>query len=589
MSDYEDEDFEEYEEDFEDDNPEPATKASRSPAHKERDKQERSSSEKFDPKAVKVLEVRRAMELENAKLSKQTQQEGPPASKNFPHVPGGSTQENLSGNSSPVAPPTRERKFVDPTAASSSVRLNHADQAALSRHRKKKFEELVTSGKVKLSDCGTKTILDMPPLSLFELYARGISRAGKLSMASQCPDSSKQRDFDSQTEVIVRSHAGMQCPDDLLSRTHYEKRKDRQKRLDDLAKGEVSNLLGQDTSKLVAFLKRVEPVMLNLLDEAAKETQKRTNPVEAFMAAEARTSNAATSFSSTVSLCSSKFLQKFAGLEGVKVMQSDGRSKILCFSCKATRDVDENDFNHFIVVWKLDNLSEHWKVLATHSVPTCFSSSSVDGRCLLIVGSEEGTISLWDLDNDFLVHEVASSSEPLHVHLPAYTSEFSSIKDGNSHCARIVGVDVLNRSLQAEGRQRSQVVSTDEEGKNIFWSIIVVEDPDDIHMAYGGGLKLLRIGQLSMHKERDKSSSSLWKLQRACSLCLHPQDDNLILLGIEDGSVLQLAKYGGAGRWFGIALQHEKRDAETNMAKLRRRRNSVRRMVSHSASGFLCA
>ena len=45
----------------------------------------------------------------------------------------------------------QERKFVDPTAASSSVRLNHADQAALSRHRKKKFEELVTSGKVKLS------------------------------------------------------------------------------------------------------------------------------------------------------------------------------------------------------------------------------------------------------------------------------------------------------------------------------------------------------------------------------------------------------------------------------------------------------
>lgn len=64
-----------------------------------------------------------------------------------------------------------------------------------------------------------------------------------------------------------------------------------------------------------------------------------------------------------------------------------------------------------------------------------------------------------------------------------------------------------------------QVVSLDEEGKLLFWSVIALQDDDDdIFLSYGGRLKLLRVASSSIHKDasmnqREKS----WTLPLARS------------------------------------------------------------------------
>jgi len=91
-----------------------------------------------------------------------------------------------------------------------------------------------------------------------------------------------------------------------------------------------------------------------------------------------------------------------------------------------------------------------------------------------------------------------------------------------------------------------QVVSLDEEGKLLFWSVIALQDDDDdIFLSYGGRLKLLRVASSSIHKDasmnqREKS----WTLPLARCLCEHPLDSNFYFVGLENGEVLQRARYG---------------------------------------------
>lgn len=63
----------------------------------------------------------------------------------------------------------------------------------------------------------------------------------------------------------------------------------------------------------------------------------------------------------------------------------------------------------------------------------------------------------------------------------------------------------------------TQVVSLDEEGKFLFWSVIDLhDDDDDIFLSYGGRMKLLRVAGVFIHKDVPMNQlEKAWTLPRA--------------------------------------------------------------------------
>jgi len=222
----------------------------------------------IDPK---VLEMRRAMEEENKKAntrgtSKQQQSSTPtkaiPSKSSSSSSPGKATRSSRDVHPSTPTGPTR--RFVDPTASSSRTpKMAKSDREALTKHRRRRWEEL--KGKISLSISGDISVCDMAPLTKYELYARGLTRESKESSSCQCPDEAGLRHQDTQSDKITVAHASMQAPEDIGKRSAYEH--SRQK---EMAKHNLrgpGGLIGQDTSRLVPFLQRVEKVMVSVLSE----------------------------------------------------------------------------------------------------------------------------------------------------------------------------------------------------------------------------------------------------------------------------------------------------------------------------------
>lgn len=169
-----------------------------------------------------------------------------------------------SRDAQPSTPTGPARRFVDPTASSARTpKMGKSDREALSKHRWKRWEEL--KGKISLSMSAEISVYDMAPLTKYELYARGLTRESKESSSCQCPDEAGLRHQDTQSDKIATVHASMQAPEDIGKRSAYEHSRQRE-----MAKHNLrgpGGLIGQDTSRLVPFLQRVEKVMTCVLSE----------------------------------------------------------------------------------------------------------------------------------------------------------------------------------------------------------------------------------------------------------------------------------------------------------------------------------
>jgi len=349
---YDDDDFEDYDEDFEDDDeaePEPAKAASpKVPAPKQSaapaipqnvkaPPQKGASvrqSKSIDPK---VLEMQRAMAKENeaaaavagggsvagraANRHAPVRQSMAPIRQSQATVPGstagkspkdGKARSSREGKERDAPAPAARKNFEVSLGTGSpkqggKSKVNKADSMALAKHNRQRYADLITSGKVALARSSTFMLFDMHPLTPFELYARGFSRADKESTGRQCPDdeplglsdeawsSAKagwkakakvelpersaacmpKRQMTTQTDDVTRANAAVQCPEDLAARSKHEKEKQRERAKLIVHTGEAVNLIGQDTSRLEAFLKEVEPVVSALMVENSKAAERR--------------------------------------------------------------------------------------------------------------------------------------------------------------------------------------------------------------------------------------------------------------------------------------------------------------------------
>jgi hypothetical protein len=340
MGDYEDDEFEDYDDDdFEDDDPEspkkvpppkksaeptlPAPKNSAEPVRPNAGQSAARQSKVIDPK---VLEMQRAMAKENQAAAAKNAGGVRSSTRQAPvrqsQVPMRQSQargsavsqmrESKDGkNRASKESPLPERKRVNISLAAGSPKqgggkFNQSDAIALAKHRRQRYEEFIQSGAASLKQSMTMMLFDLSPMTPYQLYARGMSRATRESTGVQCPDDEPvglsddvwdewqrrnsqkpvakrsalpRHSIDTQTPEITRANVAMQCPEDLGTRSRHEKEKQREKAKTLVHTDQMVNLIGQDTSRLSCFVQHVEPVFSALLTENINNALRKKDSV----------------------------------------------------------------------------------------------------------------------------------------------------------------------------------------------------------------------------------------------------------------------------------------------------------------------
>jgi len=316
----------------------PSPKTTKSPG-KSKTKQEDPATPKNLPDHV--LETRRAMHEENQKISR-----SPPPGRDKGKLQqmrqsvqrSSYSPERLRPRTATKKDPEEEeeasgpipsysggggRTFVEPSLGADGKVVLKRDTSGVGKVRKQRFKDLIKSGKVTLASTETVMMLEMKPMSEYDLFARGFSRVDKESTECQVPDDDRQRIAETQSDPITKSNAGIQFPDDMGVRSTYEKVQYREN-VRQSGGGDSVGVMGYDSSRLASFLLRVEPVVTSVLEETARETFSRQSSLKRF--GDEVLKDSATSFSSTSTSFTAPFKDVLKGRVITRIVVVGGSS-----------------------------------------------------------------------------------------------------------------------------------------------------------------------------------------------------------------------------------------------------------------------
>ncbi|XP_011487298.1 WD repeat-containing protein 60 isoform X2 [Oryzias latipes] len=520
LAEYYEEDFEDYEEDFEEE--------SADEREEEKEPLKPAEKEELTLQEQKEIEaIQRAMAEENKRAgtaqSRQTVRQ--------------ETEDRLKWNKDSEESQikaSQRGKFIDFVAA--KRREVSKKDAVKQMRRCTDLRRLID-----LDFSVTFSLLDLPPVSEYELYIRNFGSANTKQAYAQCNEDNTERDI--QTEGIEMcekwtqhpsQHSGA-CGDSNLAQGARERtRQD----------------LNFDSQRLTSFLQSASQVMLVLLEEDQAERKSQIK---------LKTQPDSLSFSEGSLQINTKLPFLFGRQVSLVHFSQVQRHTMLSVHMPISKpSAVRLDSNAIICIWNIWEPSRPQKILLYESEVQCCCFSP--GKAILVfAGTSVGSVVLWDLREPASNHYSLKIGEnEWTVRQPTFSTD--AVMAGTGHLSPVTSVEVVPSvgagatSFLSPDDESSgltfQLASLDESGVLNFWVVVELPkgseagSPTDLGLWPGGKVKLLHSSAILTSERSSQHNAVKTEPLEALLLKFLPTDSNHFFLGTNRGLVRHGTTFG---------------------------------------------
>ncbi|KAM4718526.1 cytoplasmic dynein 2 intermediate chain 1 isoform 2-T2 [Anableps anableps] len=501
------EDFEDYEEDFED-------------MDESADEGEDDDAKvgQTTQRSKEIEAIRRAMAEENeragmaqSRRSTSTEEENRPKQSKGP-------ERNESKTS-------HRGKFIDFVAAK-----QREVSKKVATKQKKRSSELLRL--IDLDFSMTFSLLDIPPVSEYEMYIKSFGNANTKQAYVQCNEDNADRDV--QTEEVEVCEKWTQHPPEYSGACGDPN-------FSQEARDKTRSELIFDSQCLMSFLRSASQVMMVLLEEDQAERKSLRKP---------KTQTDSLSFSNGSLQLNTK-LRFLLGRQISLVEFSQVQKHIMLSVHMPTAKVSHVHLDSctIICVWNIWEPSTPQKILIYESEVQCCCFSP--GKSTLVfAGTPVGSVVLWDL------REYASNHYRLKIgdyewtlRHPTFSTD--AVMSGSGHVSPVTSIEVVPSfvagglrpevPLLASEEESSglsfQLASLDESGVLNFWVVVELPkgndagSPTDLGLRPGGRVKLLHSSSLLTVQRPSLKEAAKTRPFQTLLLKYHPTDSNHFFIG----------------------------------------------------------
>ncbi|XP_018550898.1 cytoplasmic dynein 2 intermediate chain 1 isoform X1 [Lates calcarifer] len=525
---YED-DFEDYEEDFEElDESENEDEDEKEPEFP----QVGEEREQLTAQKRKEIEaIQRAMNEENERVgSAQSRQSTSRGEEDGPKWSRGS-EKNQSRAS-------QRGKFIDFVAA----KQREVSKKVATKQKKRSTELLRL---IDLDFSMTFSLLDLPPVSEYDMYIRTFGNANTKQAYVQCNEDNADRDI--QTEEIEVSEKWTQhppehngaCGDPNLSQEAREKN---------------MNEMNFDSQRLTAFLRSASQVMVVLLEEdqaERKSLRKLKTQVDAL------------SFSDGSLQLNTKLPFLFGRHISLVHFSQVQRHTMMSVHMPTTKpSAVRLDSCTIICIWNIWEPSRPQKILVYESEVQCCCFSP--GKAILVfAGTSVGSVVLWDLREPAANHHrLKIGEDEWTFRQPTFSTD--AVMAGSGHFSSVTSVEVVPSTVAGGLRPEVPLLASDEESSGLsfqlasldesgvlnFWVVVELPkanesgSPTDLGLRPGGKVKLLHSSSLLTAERVSPLDAVRTGPLQTLHLKFLPTDSNHFFIGTNMGLVNHGTSHG---------------------------------------------
>ena len=357
------------------------------------------------------------------------------------------SKENTALRAQPAAAQPKEPEIKGSTRAGLDVNSLQRQKA------KAQFEKDIARAEAlrRLVDLDelSATIVDLPPMSEYDMFIRNFGGTGRQQTAVQAPPEADRIDVESQAERIHSKVKACQCPEDLGLFPERSRPMD--------AEGKPTRQT-VDTAALGSFLTRVFPVVRTLMDD----NEAIRNPLTR------KSSFSNHGFSSTVVPL---LFEPASDRPVVEVTFSRLATQYMLVVYGPPRVPDNknllDEYQGLALLWNINDVREPEKIFVSYAELTggCLSASR---QYLVYAGTACGSVCVWDTREPDHQHSHVLS-KGTSVRLPSFSSEWGK----ENHSAPIVRVQIAgyNSIMGVRKEETEQLASLDRRGNLYFWRV----------------------------------------------------------------------------------------------------------------------
>ncbi|XP_017261788.1 cytoplasmic dynein 2 intermediate chain 1 isoform X2 [Kryptolebias marmoratus] len=520
---YED-DFEDYEDDFDE------VDASADEGENEKDSVVEDDKEKLTAQQSKEIEsIQRAMAEENERaVTTQSRQSMSRKEEDGLKQPKDSEKNQIKVS--------KHGKFMNFVAA----KQREVSKKVATKQKKRSTELLRL---IDLDFSMTFPLLDLPPVSEYEMYIRNFGNANTKQAYVQCNEDNVDQDIQSEEIEVCEKwtqhppeHIGA-CGDPNLSQE---------------ARDKTRSELNFDSQHLTSFLHSASQVILVLLEEDQAERKSLRN---------LKNQKESLSFSDGSLQLNTKLpflLGRQISLVHFSQVQKHTMLSVHLPTAKAS--AVRLDSSTIICIWNIWEPSRPQKILLYESEVQCCCFSP--GKSTLVfAGTSVGSVVLWDLREQTSNHySLKIGEEEWTFRQPTFSTD--AVMAGSGHFSSVTSVEVVSstvaRGLSSEvpflaSEEESsglsfQLASLDESGVLNFWVVLELPkgneagSPTDLGLRPGGKVKLLHSSSL-LTADRTRDASKTGQMQTLLLKFL-PTDSNHFFIGTNLGLVSHGTSHG---------------------------------------------
>ncbi|RVE58729.1 hypothetical protein OJAV_G00196870 [Oryzias javanicus] len=515
---YYEDDFEEYEEDFDESADEP---------EEEKEPLKPEETEKLTLRERKEIEeIQRAMAEENKRAGtvqyRQTESKEP---EDKPKWNKDSEENQMKAS--------QRGKFIDFVAA----KRREVSKKDTVKQMKRSADLLRL---IDLDFSVTVSLLDLPPVSEYELYIRNFGNTNTKQAYTQCNEDNAERDI--QTDEIEMcekwtqhpsQHSGA-CGDPDITQGAQERRSD----------------LSFDSQRLTSFLQSASQVMLVLLEEDQAERKSQMK---------LKTQPDSLSFSDGSLQINTKLPFLYGRQVSLVHFSQVQRHTMLSVHMPIAKpSAVRLDSNTIVCIWNIWEPSRPQKVLLYESEVECCCFSP--GKAILVfAGTSVGSVVLWDLREHASNHYSLKIGEnEWTIRQPTFSTD--AVMAGTGHLSPVTSVEVVPSIVAGatpflppddeSSGLTFQLASLDESGVLNFWVVMELPkgseagSPTDLGLRPGGKVKLLHSSAIQTSKRSSQHNAVKREPSQALLLKFLPTDSNHFFLGTNLGLVSHGTSYG---------------------------------------------
>uniref|UniRef100_A0A4W6FJ86 Dynein 2 intermediate chain 1 n=1 Tax=Lates calcarifer TaxID=8187 RepID=A0A4W6FJ86_LATCA len=482
-------------------------------------------------KRKEIEAIQRAMNEENERVgSAQSRQSTSRGEEDGPKWSRGS-EKNQSRAS-------QRGKFIDFVAA----KQREVSKKVATKQKKRSTELLRL---IDLDFSMTFSLLDLPPVSEYDMYIRTFGNANTKQAYVQCNEDNADRDI--QTEEIEVSEKWTQhppehngaCGDPNLSQEAREKN---------------MNEMNFDSQRLTAFLRSASQVMVVLLEEdqaERKSLRKLKTQVDAL------------SFSDGSLQLNTKLPFLFGRHISLVHFSQVQRHTMMSVHMPTTKpSAVRLDSCTIICIWNIWEPSRPQKILVYESEVQCCCFSP--GKAILVfAGTSVGSVVLWDLREPAANHHrLKIGEDEWTFRQPTFSTD--AVMAGSGHFSSVTSVEVVPSTVAGGLRPEVPLLASDEESSGLsfqlasldesgvlnFWVVVELPkanesgSPTDLGLRPGGKVKLLHSSSLLTAERVSPLDAVRTGPLQTLHLKFLPTDSNHFFIGTNMGLVNHGTSHG---------------------------------------------